>query len=59
MDIAALSSQMSMVKVQNGVSIALMKKTMDQQQVNMENMVDMIEAATPAPPSEHMIDIKV
>lgn len=56
MDIAAMSMQLSAMKVQNSVGIAMTKKVMDQQQVQAEGLMKMMEQA--APPSEHIIDVK-
>ena len=57
MDIAAMSMELSSMKLQNNVGIAVAKKAMDQQEVQASGLMEMIQQA--APPSDHIIDIKV
>lgn len=57
MDIAALSIAMSQSRVQQAAGISVMKKAMDAQEVEMNQLVESMEAAAPA--SEHIIDIRV
>lgn len=44
MDIGAMSIALNQGKVQNAVSLALMKKVMTTSNVNMDGMIKMIEA---------------
>lgn len=57
MDIGALSMELSSIKLQNHVGIAVARKAMDQQEAEAAGLMEMIQQA--APPSDHMIDIKV
>lgn len=41
-EIAALSMNMAMAKLQNGISIGMMKKTMESTQQSMETITDML-----------------
>ncbi|GAA0120879.1 MAG: YjfB family protein [Clostridium argentinense] len=47
MDIGAMSIALNQGKVQNAVSLALMKKVMTTSNVNMDEMIKMIEAVDP------------
>lgn len=47
MDIGAMSIALNQGKVQNAVSLALMKKVMTTSNVNMDGMIKMIEAVDP------------
>ncbi|WP_435367802.1 YjfB family protein [Priestia koreensis] len=60
MDIAALSVNMHQTSLQQDVSIALMKKTMNIAQVNAQAMNQLLMQAAPAPhpTSGHHIDVK-
>lgn len=42
MEIAALSMNMAMANVQNGISVGMMKKTMEGNQQSMEVITDML-----------------
>lgn len=42
MEIAALSMNMAMANVQNGISVGMMKKTMEANQQSMEVITDML-----------------
>lgn len=44
MDIAAMSMQMSLAKVQQGVSIAVTKNAMDFQETQSAQMLEMLDA---------------
>lgn len=59
MDIAAMSMNMSVAKVQLSAGISVAKKVMDQQEVQAAGLIDMMEgAAAQLPPSDHIIDVK-
>ncbi len=45
MDIAALSTQMSQIKVQEQAGMAVMKKAMDASQANANQILEMMEVA--------------
>jgi len=47
MDITAMSISLNQGKVQNAVSLALMKKVMTTSNVNMDGMIKMMEAVDP------------
>ena len=57
MDIAALSMEMSQARVQQSAEISVMKKAMDAQEASMNQLVESMEAAAPAP--EHILDVRV
>lgn len=42
MDIAALSMNMAMANLQNGISVSMMKKTMEANEQSMEAITDML-----------------
>ncbi len=42
MDIAALSMNMAMANLQNGISVCMMKKTMEANEQSMEAITDML-----------------
>lgn len=42
MDIAALSMNMAMANLQNGISVGMMKKTMEANEQSMEAITDML-----------------
>ena len=44
LDIAALSMSMAMANLQNGISIGMMKKTMESTQQTMETITDMLDS---------------
>lgn len=44
MEIAALSMSMSMANVQSGVSVGMMKKTMESTEQTMETITDMMDS---------------
>lgn len=44
LDIAALSMNMAAANLQQGVSIGMMKKTMESTQQTMENITDMLDS---------------
>lgn len=56
MSIAAASMQLSAGKVQQDVSISLLKKAMESQEESLDVIMDGVDAAM-QPPSEHMIDV--
>lgn len=43
MEIAALSMNMAMANLQNGISIGMMKKTMEANEQSMEAITDMLD----------------
>lgn len=55
MSIAAASMDMSMAKLQQDVSISMLKRAMESQEASIDVMMDGINA-TMQPPAEHMID---
>ena len=57
MAIAALSMAMSYSNVMQSVNISLMDKAMEAQDIQVQQLVEMMEAA--APPSGHQLDIRV
>lgn len=57
MDIAAISMQMSNTQLQMSVGVSVAKKTMDQQEIAAAGLINMLKTA--APPTDHLIDIKV
>lgn len=56
MSIAATSMGLSMAKVQQDVSISLLKKAMESQEESLNVIMDGVDAAM-QPPAEHMIDV--
>ncbi|MFA5658919.1 MAG: YjfB family protein [Oscillospiraceae bacterium] len=61
MDIAALSTSLSMQSVQQAVSVNLLKKTMEQAEKSALSAVSAIEQSNPvqSAPSNHILDVKV
>lgn len=59
MDIAALSSVMSMERISTNVSFALMSKVMDTAETTSEAMIEMLDAAAVTPGLGENIDIMV
>lgn len=57
-DIAAMSMNLSSTRLQNEVGLAMTKKAMDQQEIEAANLIKMMDSAA-APPSDHIIDLKV
>lgn len=55
MSIAAASMDMSAAKLQQDVSISMLKRAMEDQEASMNVMMDGIDAAM-QPPAEHIID---
>lgn len=55
MSIAAASMDMSAAKLQQDVSISMLKRAMEDQQASMNVMMDGIDAVM-QPPAEHIID---
>ena len=47
LDIAALSMNMAAANLQQGVSIGMMKKTMESTQQTMETITDMLDSMPP------------
>lgn len=58
MDIAAMSMDMSSMRLQMDVGIAVAKKAMESSEINAAGLYKMIEAAQQQLPSEHLIDVK-
>lgn len=60
MDIAQLSTSMSMERIQNAVSISVMKKVMDQesQVLNLISDLDSTPKASSEPPSFNSFDVR-
>lgn len=56
MSIAAASMDLSAAKVQQDVSISLLKKAMQSQEESLNVIMDGVDAAM-APPEEHRIDV--
>ncbi len=56
MSIAAASMDLSAAKVQQDVSISLLKKAMESQEESMNVIMDGVGAAM-QPPAEHIIDV--
>ncbi|MCI9546754.1 MAG: putative motility protein [Lachnospiraceae bacterium] len=56
MSIAAASMDLSAAKVQQDVSISLLKKAMQSQEESLNVIMDGVDAAM-APPVEHKIDV--
>lgn len=56
MSIAASSMDLSAAKVQQDVSISLLKKAMQSQEESLRVVMDGVDAAM-APPTEHRIDV--
>lgn len=56
MSIAAASMDLSAAKVQQDVSISLLKKAMQSQEESLNVIMDGVDAAM-APPAEHKIDV--
>lgn len=61
MDIAALSMGMKQVQLQQSMGIALTKKFMDMAQAQQNDLINMIDASTPAPhpTSGKAIDVSI
>lgn len=57
MDIAAMSISMSQAQIGQDVSLAVLKKTMEQQENTAEQMTQMIQDATVSVSSSHKLDI--
>lgn len=57
MDIAALSMTMNQAALMQNVSLAVTKQTMEMQQQNTEQLVEMLDA--PHPTAGHTIDIQI
>lgn len=57
MSIASASMSMSQAELQQNASVSILKKAMDSQEAAMETLMEGVAEA--APPSEHIIDIKV
>ncbi len=56
MSIAAASMGLSAAKVQQDVSISLLKKAMESQEESLNVIMDGVDVAM-QPPTEHMIDV--
>ena len=56
MSIAAASMDLSAARVQQDVSISLLKRAMEDQEASMNVMLDGVDAAM-QPPSEHILDV--
>lgn len=54
MQIAAMSMNMAQSRVQEAVSVSMLKKAMDQQETEMNTLLD----AMPPPPSGHLLDVR-
>lgn len=59
MDIAAMSISMSQAQIRQDVSLAILKKTMEQQENTAEQMTQLIQDATVSVSSSHKLDILV
>lgn len=59
MDIAAMSISMSQAQIGQDVSLAILKKTMEQQENTAEQMTQLIQDATVSVSSSHKLDILV
>lgn len=58
MDIAAMSIDMSLTKVQSSVGVAMMKEMMNMQQVEANAIEQLLQtSAAPAPSFGHALDI--
>lgn len=60
MDISTLSMDMSMLSLQNAVSVAVMQKAINQDELSLNYIVDSINDIKPssAEPSFNILDIK-
>ena len=56
MSIAAASMDLSAAKLQQDVSISLLKRAMEDQEASMNVMLDGVDAAI-QPPTEHILDV--
>lgn len=54
MQIAAMSMNMAQSRVQEAVSVSMLSKAMDQQEVQMDALLE----AMPPPPSGHLLDVR-
>ncbi|MEG2054252.1 MAG: YjfB family protein [Oscillospiraceae bacterium] len=55
--IAAVSMQMSMNKVQNSVSVSMMKKAMDMTEVSGDMLLRGLETANPTSPPGQLLNV--
>lgn len=58
-EIAALSMSMAMANLQNGVSIGMMKKTMESTEQSMEMITDMIENMPSPDGKGNLLNVRV
>ncbi len=59
MDIAALSMNMAAANLQNGISIGMMKKTMESTQQSMEAITDMLNSMPSPDGKGTVLNVKV
>lgn len=59
MDIAALSMNMATANLQNGISIGMMKKTMESTQQSMEAITDMLNSMPSPDGKGTVLNVKV
>lgn len=57
MDIAALSISMSMERTAQAVQTSMLKKTMEQAEMVVQNLIEGMEAAA-TPPSSNILDVR-
>ncbi|MBC6678350.1 YjfB family protein [Zhenpiania hominis] len=55
--IAAASISLSTASLLNQTSLSVVKKAMDSQEQQAAQLIQQLEQAVPAPPSNHIIDI--
>ncbi len=59
MEIAALSMNMAAANLQNGISIGMMKKTMESTQQSMETITDMLDSMPSPDGKGTVLNVKV
>lgn len=59
MEIAALSMNMAAANLQNGISIGMMKKTMESTQQSMETITDMLNSMPSPDGKGTVLNVKV
>lgn len=60
MDVAAIGAAsigLKMAEMQQAVAVSLLDKVMDNQSMMMQEMVESLQAANPAPAFGHMLDV--
>lgn len=58
MDIAAMSMDLSAMRLQMQAGIAVTKKAMETSEIEAAGLYSMMDAAAQTLPSEHLIDVK-